>query len=374
MTATRRRVLFLFPFPALGGGGGAQRVLSTLLRHLDRDRFELHLALLRLRRSEADDIPEGVVIHNLDFARVRYALPGLVALIRNVKPDVVLSTVGHMNLGLLACRRLLPRSTRILIGESTTLGVYLQQVTTHPALWTALYRLLYKHADAIICLSNAMQHELARNFSVPPEKLIRIYNPLDVERIQSLARLGGTPYVGSGPNLVAAGRFVREKGIDLLLDAMPRVRACVPGATLTLLGEGPLEPALKVQAQILDIRRAVSFPGVQTNPWRYFRHANLVIVPSRVDGLPYVALEALAVGTPVVATDCPGAIREIVDGNNGILLVSPDSPASLAEGIVSVLNRPRLACEHVAQLGKFSLQRSIEQYSALFEGLPCGEQ
>src|SRR5262249_55821969 len=293
---------------------------------------------------------------------------------RKIRPDVVLSNVGHMNLALLACRPLLPRSLRILIGESTTLGIYLRQVTRHPGVWTALYRRLYKDADTVICLSGAMQQELAEDFSVPREKLVRIYNPLDVERIRRLAGLGGNPYTGPGPNLVAAGRFVREKGIDLLLDAMPRVRACVPQVTLTLLGEGPLEPALREQARKLCLCDAIRFYGVQVNPWRYFRHADLVIVPSRVDGLPYVPLEALAVGTPVVATDCPGAIREIVDGNNGILLVSPDSPASLAEGIVSVLNRPRLACEHVAQLGKFSLQRSIEQYSALFEGLPCGEQ
>jgi glycosyltransferase involved in cell wall biosynthesis len=373
MNATPRRVLFLFPFPCLGGGG-AQRVLSTLLRHLDRERFETHLALLQARRSEDNDVPEGVVVHDLDFARVRYALPGLVRLIRRIRPDVVLSNIGHMNLGLLLCRPLLPRSIKILIGESTTLGVYLQQATRHPALWAALYRRLYQHADTVICLSDAMKKELAEHFSVPQEKLVRIYNPVDVDRIRRLAELGDTPYAGPGPNLVAAGRFVREKGIDLLLDAMPRVRARFPHATLTLLGEGSLESELKEQAQKLDLRQAVSFPGTQANPWRYFRHADLVIVPSRVDGLPYVPLEALAVGTKVVATDCPGAIREAAEDNDGILLAPPGNPIALAEAIFTALNRPKLAHECPAQLGKFSLQRALEEYSALFEGHHGGER
>lgn len=368
----------MFPFPSLGGGGGAQRVLSTLLRHLDRERFEPHLALLRLRRSADDDIPEGVTVHNLEFSRVRYALPGLVKLIRKIRPDVALSTVGHMNLALLACRPFLPRSVRILIGESTTLGVYLRQVTKLPVVWASLYRFLYKRADTVICLSNAMKRELVQDFSVPPQRLVRIYNPVDVERIQRLAGLGGTPFAGPGPSLVAAGRFVREKGIDLLLDAMPGVRECFPHATLTLLGEGPLEPALKEQTRKLGLRDAIRFSGVQANPWRYFRQADLVIVPSRVDGLPYVPLEALAVGTPVVATDCPGGIREAAEGNDAIMLVRPHSPIALTKGIVSALGRPTRVDEDSVQLGKFSLRQAIERYSALFEGRsfegrPCEE-
>lgn len=366
MVDRRRKVLFLFPFPSLGGGGGAQQVFATLLRHLDRDRFELHLALLQAERGPNDGIPEGVSVYNLNCSRTRYVVPTLIGLIRDLRPSVALSTVGHMNLALLLCRPLLPRSTRLLVRESTTLQAYLQQATNHPQAWAALYRLLYKHADTVICLSDAMQQEMEEQFRVPRTRLVRIYNPVDVERIRSLARLHKSPYTGSGPHLMAAGRFVREKGIDLLLDAMPHVVTAFPQATLTLLGEGPLASELKQQAERLKIGDAVKFAGVQANPWHYFRDASLVIVPSRVDGFSSVPLEALALGTRVVATDCPGGIREVAQTNDGIVLVPSDDANALGEGIVSALAQSNKG-GHSPQLDHFSLQQAVEKYSALFE-------
>lgn len=366
MTAKRQRVLFLFPFPTLAGSGGVQRVFSLLFHNLDHERFELHLALLQATRNKEDEIP-GVTIHNLEFSRVRYAMPGLVRLVRNLKPDTIFSNIGHINLAVLLCRPFFPRSTRVVIGESTSLTVYLRQATRRPQIWIALHRWLYKHADKVICLSETMKKELAEQFSVPAEKLVRIYNPLDVEMIRTQAELGGSPFTGPGPHLVAASRFFREKGNDLLLDAMPRVLAAFPQARLTLLGDGPLEGELKAQAQKLQIDPAVTFAGSQPNPWRYFRHAALVIVPSRVDGLPYVPLEALAVSTRVVATDCPGAIREIMD-REWISLVPPENPVALAAAIVSALKQTRVDRERSPQLGQFNLKRIVEQYGSLLEG------
>ncbi len=342
-------------------------MLATLLSHLDRSRFELHLALLKADKSADNDIPSDVAIHNLDSARVRYVLPALVRLINNVRPDVVLSTVGHMNLALLLSRPFLPGSTRILIRESTTLRTYLQQATKHPRAWTIFYRSLYKHADSVICLSDAMLQELEGYFSVPRSKLVRIYNPVDAEKIRATAELQRPPYNGTGPHLVTGGRFVREKGIDVLLDAMPRVLKAFSRATLTLLGEGPLLRELQEQGQRLGIGEALCFPGVQANPWRYFRDADLVVVPSRVDGLPSVPLEARALGTRVVATDCPGGIREIAEADNEIILVAPENPEALAVGIISALTQPRIDCDCQALLNKFSLTHAVDEYSALFE-------
>jgi glycosyltransferase involved in cell wall biosynthesis len=362
----RKKILFLFPFSSLGGGGGAQRVLATLLRHLDHRRFELHLVLLRAKRGEGDGIPAGVVVHNLDYSRVRFSMLALIRLVRRLRPDAVLSTVGQMNAALLLCQPWLPEECRLLIGESTTVSAYLEQTARFPRLWYALYRWLYKRADKVICLSDAMKTELNEVFSVSRDKLIRIYNPLDLEEIRSSAELGGNPFTDSGPHLVAAGRFVREKGIDLLLDAMPDVLSCLPQAKLTLLGQGPLEDHLKRLTQSLSIQHAVIFAGFEHNPWRHFRWADVVIVPSRVDGLPYVPLEALALGTSVVATDCPGAIREVAEGEGGILLVPPENTKALAEGILSVLKQPAVH-RRPAQLCKFDLQHAVDEYSRLFE-------
>jgi glycosyltransferase involved in cell wall biosynthesis len=362
-----QRVLFFFPFPSLGGSGGVQRVLSALLEHLDRQRFDLHLVLLRAITGPGDGIPPGVTVHNLDYSRVRYSLVGLIRLVRRLQPDAVFSNIGQMNVGLLLCRPFLPGKTRIFIGESTSVSAYLKEAKRHPRLWSAISRMLYKRADKFICLSDAMKKEMAEDFGLPEEKLVRIYNPLNLDLVHSSAALGRNPFVGAGPHLVAAQRFFREKGVDLLLDSMPAVLASFPQARLTLLGDGPLEEELKQQARALGIVDSVHFAGFESNPWRYFRHAHAVILPSRVDGLPYVALEALALGAPLVATDCPGAIREVTSAGEGVILVPPEDPRALASGIISALSRHGQPPSAPVDLGKFDLQQVVQEYSKLFD-------
>src|SRR5262249_8123276 len=145
----------------------------------------------------------------------------------------------------------------------------------------------------------------------------------------------GNPFDGPGPHLIAAGRLSREKGFDILLDAMPAVLSKLPNARLTILGEGLLREALITHAKNLGLTSTVSFPGFKTNPWRFFRHADLFILASRYEGFPNVLLEALAIGTPIIATNCPGALQEIQSSHNQISLVASEDAAALAEAIIS---------------------------------------
>src|SRR5262249_22320327 len=151
-------------------------------------------------------------------------------------------------------------------------------------------------------------------------------NPIDLDGIRDLGDLDGSPFTGPGPALVAAGRLSQEKGFDRLLQAMPKVVAAFPDATLTILGSGPLDEALHTQAHRLTLSRSVTFAGFQMNPWRYFRHADLFVLPSRREGFSNALLEALALGIPAVAFDCPGAIREIYGANPNVRLVRDDDP------------------------------------------------
>ena len=174
-TSERRRVLFIIPSLT---GGGAERVFSILLRHLDRSHFELHLVVLRLKGAAfAEDIPEHIVVHDLKTSRVRYALPSIVRLVWKVKPHTILSTLAHLNLALILGKPLLPHSTRLLVREATIVSTFLSEETRHPQLWGWFYRHLYRRADKVVCLSDAMMNDLAENFKLPREKLVRIYNP-----------------------------------------------------------------------------------------------------------------------------------------------------------------------------------------------------
>jgi glycosyltransferase involved in cell wall biosynthesis len=366
MNLEPRRVLFVLPSLE---GGGAQRAVVILLRHLEHTRFEPHLALLASTGPYLKELPQDLPVHRLHVQRVRYAIPALVRLAWKLRPQVVVSSLIELNLAMVTARPFMPRGLRLLLREDTAVGAQLDQDHGRPQLKRWLYRRLYPRADRIICVADYVLNDLAVNFGIPREKMMRIYNPVEIGRVRELADASGNPYGDSSPRFITAGRLAKVKGIDLLLDAMALVGKKLPSAELMILGEGPLESALKRQTRQLGLDHAVHFPGFQPNPYGYMRHADVFVLASRYEGLPLVLLEALALGTPVVATDCPGGVREILsDCPMGRLIPALDAQA-LAEAMIAVYNagwKRRLQGKSAGKtLSRFSVEQVVGEYERL---------
>jgi glycosyltransferase involved in cell wall biosynthesis len=316
--------------------GGAQRVILTVIRHLNRKVFEPHLAIIDRTGPMGRDIPGNVSIHEFKVGKVRYALPGLLRLCRSLEPDTVISTLSHLNLSLIAGKVFFPSHTRLIVREANTPSLRLRH-TGHPRVYQLLYRFLYPHADRIICNANYVKRDLERIFAISPQKITVIPNPVDLERIGRAKRNGNDGYSAQKRHLVAVGRLHYQKGFDFLLKAFQNILQRVPDLHLTIVGGGPDEDSLRKTAEDLFITNSVSFAGYQENPYPYMAHADLFVSSSRWEGLPNAVLEALACGTPVVAFDCPGGIREIIrDEENGWLVPAEDW-VSLGEKIAELM-------------------------------------
>ena len=342
--------------------------MVTLASRLDRARFEPHVAVLQRTGPYVAELPPDVSLHDLGARRLRYAVFALVRLIRRLRPAVVLSNIGEMNLLVLLCRRLLRREVRVLVRETMVVSAWLAQEVKHPRIVGALYPRLYPKADRIVCQCDAMLRDLELRFRVPRARMVRIYNPVDVERVRTLADGGANPYAGPGPHLVASGRLVRMKGFDLLLRAMAEAAQALPAADLTILGEGALEGELKALAANLGIGRQVRFEGFQTNPYPWMKHADLFVLSSRYEGLPNVMLEALALGTPVVGTDCPGGVREILETCPIGRLAPPENAPALAAAIVDAFHaglKSRPAPDLTDFLDRFRVECIVTQYEGI---------
>jgi glycosyltransferase involved in cell wall biosynthesis len=361
----KKKVLFVVPTLQ---GGGAERVMVTLANHLDRNRYTPILALGLVEGPYLKELARDVNIHSLRGAwRARQAIPAVLGAVWSLRPHVVLSTLG-LNLAVALARPFFPPGTRVILREGNTVSAYLR-ISASDAHFKALaYKLLYRMADMVICQSDFMLNDLAVNFSLSRQKLVRIYNPVDIEHIRTMATQIGNPFAEGGLHLLTIGRLDHQKGFDVLLQAFKLVLNNYPQTTLTILGEGDVAE-LKHLVQDPGILEATHFLGFQSNPYPYLKQADLFVSSSRYEGFSNVILEALALGTPVVATDCPGGNREVIEeGVNG-WLARVDDVESLTQTICKGI-RDRVTLDAAAiQAGceaKFSVNHIVELYQDQF--------
>lgn len=355
---SRRHVLFIIPTLT---AGGAERVIVTLLRHLDRSKFVLSLAVADKRGAAfLSEIPTDVDFINLGNLRVRYALPKIAALIWKLQPHVVFSTLGHLNLSLAMLRPFLPSSSRYIARE-TTIPSYGLERNNMAWLWRWMYRSFYAKHDYIICQSKSMLEDLVKNFNLPSEKAVVIYNPVDVDRIRALASEDVAHfYKRDSLQLVAAGRLKEEKGFDLAIKAL----ANIPGIHLTILGEGPLKASLEDLANDIGVSERVHLVGLQSNPYAWFARADAFVLSSRYEGFPNVVLEAMVCGTPVIALPSPGGVQEILGDASGCLLAEDLSAKALSNAILRWMqNRPMT--KSYSDISNFHISNIIPRYEKL---------
>jgi glycosyltransferase involved in cell wall biosynthesis len=196
-------------------------------------------------------------------------------------------------------------------------------------LYYRLERLAVRRATRVVVMSHAMAAQVIR-LGIPSAKIRVIHNAC----VPSPIDLGAPPI--ERPVVGIVGRLSPEKGVDIGLEVYTAVRRHVPGARLIIAGEGAERQRLDDHARRLGIADSVTWLGYRDDLDDVYRKMSVLLVPSRTEGLPNVALEAFAHGIPVVATAVGGLPEVISHGYNGFL-VSPGDNASLVHHVVSLL-------------------------------------
>jgi glycosyltransferase involved in cell wall biosynthesis len=333
---SRRRVLFLLPDLA---HGGAERVVSVILRQLPRERWEPHLALLERRGELLSAVPDDVPLHDLGARRLRYAIGPIRRTLRELEPAVLFSSMSYVSLGLLALRRRLAPELRIVVREPTLLSSEVARKRL-PGLWRAAYRRLYPRADAIVCPARSTLEDLEGSFGIARQKLRLVHNPVEEDRIRAAAEAEPSPYPPGGPNVVGVGRLSPEKGYDRAIDGFAELARLRPEAQLWLVGEGPERPELEARAARLGLAERVHLVGFAANPYPWLRCADAFVQASHYEGMPNALLEALACGTRAVALAAPGGTREVVEASPGAVLVESPDPVALGRALAELVGAP----------------------------------
>jgi glycosyltransferase involved in cell wall biosynthesis len=310
-------ILFLLP---RFSGGGAERTTLNLLAGLNSHGYSVGIIVFDESGPLSSMVPDNVPIYNLGTLTLRLSIIFLVKKLWELKPKVIYSTLGYINIALLSIRLFLPRKTEVWVREANLPSISIPN-NSYPKLMTLLYRFLYRTASKVICTSERMRKEFILDFMVSKEIIEILPNPIDVEMIHKSV-LPVERFDRGGVCYIASGRLAFQKGFDRLLNWFNSLSD--KKSTLTILGDGSLKNELIRQVELLNIQHQVKFVGFCDNPWKWYAGADVFLLSSRWEGMPNSVLESLTCGTPVIATEESGGIKEISEQkiNNSVVIVS----------------------------------------------------
>ena len=352
-----------FFLPTLGAGG-AERCIVTVARGFSARGIPVDMVVASAIGPNRARIPAQVRLVDLESEHVLASLPRVVRYLRRERPSVIVAALDRACLVALWARRIAAVPTRVVISIRNTLSV---DLGTSPMLraraMLPLMRLFYPKADAIVTVSDGVAADLAQVTRLPAQRIRTIYNPVVTSELWEAANQPlSHPWFGEGqpPVLLAGGRLEEQKDFETLLQAFALVRAR-RGARLVILGDGGRRADLESTVERLGLQDSVALPGFIDKPFPYMARAAVFVLSSKYEGLPAVLVEALALGTPVVSTNCPSGPREILaDGKYGRLVPVGDAPA-LAASICDALAEGRQPVPREAW-GRFQMEHAIDSY------------
>jgi glycosyltransferase involved in cell wall biosynthesis len=383
---TRKRIAFLIPTLY---GGGAERVTSELSSNIPDD-IAQYLVLFEDKISYP--YKASLIVLNADssisrnlFVKLGQILKRFIRfrrVVKMIKPDTVFSLLQGNAVNMLVKLSLPASGYRAVISERTaTSNIELITKGLYGFLNRTIMRMLYNRADSIIAVSEGIREDLSANFGIKKDKIRVVYNPVDTDKLCMLAGEDvAHPWFSAKdmPVIINMGRLTAQKNQKDLLTAFLEVRKKT-SCRLVIIGEGDLKDELVKLSEALGIASDVLFLGFQKNPFKYISRSDIFVLSSSFEGFPNALAESMAVGCPVISSDCPTGPREIlapgtqglsdpgtpVYARYGVLFKAGDIKA-MTSGIERLLEDNGLRADY-ARLGRsrmmdFNIKKTVENY------------
>nr|WP_310489428.1 glycosyltransferase [Chamaesiphon sp. VAR_69_metabat_338] len=346
------------------GGGGIERITACLAHQFVKLGVQIDLILNRADPTHLWQMPTETRIVDLKAPNLYLSLPGLVSYLRRDRPIALLAADHYLNEIALLAKRLAGVPVRLVVAEHNQLSKTARNATKLKGRLTPLFaRYLYPWADGIVAVSDGVAKDLAATALLPLDSIETIYNPVINDRMLANAQEPVAHEWFQSPDIpviLGVGKLEPQKDFPNLIRAFAKVRQDRP-ARLVILGWGPDRPELAALIETLGLAADVALLGYVENPYAYMSKSSVFVLSSAWEGLPTVLIEAMALGIPVVSTDCESGPAEILAGGQYGYLTPVGDSAALADGILQVLGG-QLKSIDPHWLDQFGVEMATQKY------------
>lgn len=347
-------------------GGGAERAMIVFARELIRKGYRVDLVVTKLEGFLQDVVPEGVHLVDLDRPKTMAALPKLVRYLKAHQPRALYATIMNANVLAALAARLAGIRTPVIIRESNA-PVSSPKTTISRWVTYKVAPFAYRLSDGIIAVSEGVAQQLSDMDQALRNKVKVVPTPVISEELLTQAEepLYHPWFVHRDkPVVLSAGRLEGHKGFGVLLRAFKRMREGVD-ARLVVLGDGSRRHDLLLEVERLGLGKDVAFLGFKRNPFSFMKRADLFVLASEYEGLPNVIVQAMALGAPIVSTDCKTGPSEILcNGRYGRLVPVGDEEA-LANAMREALQEPRKDEASRYALARYGAAEATREYLSM---------
>lgn len=280
-------------------------------------------------------------------------------------PETIISVDIHANLLSIICKTTWFQWLKVIATSHIDLNATINSKSSPPAskILKILVGYFYEKADILVGVSKQVSKHLKKDFNLT-KNVITIYNGVKIEKLIKPRNLSNSVI-----KIVSIGRLYDQKDFETLILSFKSLLNKLPKSELQIIGDGPNKEKLESLTEQLGLKGKIILTGWVQYPMATLKKSDLFVLSSKREGLPYVLIEAMSVGVPIISTNCDYGPREILNNGKYGLLVPVGKPDKMRDAMLNILTHKKVykkySMRSIRRSRQFDLRQTISSYTSL---------
>jgi len=366
-----KHIAFLVESLKLGGIG---RLTLLLAEEFAEKGYQVDLVLMKKQGQYLEQVPSNARVIDLKVKKLLLSIHLIGAYLKREKPAVLISANERVNIMALLAKKFFRLKTGIIISVhvNNSEAMARQGASLYKKLVIFTARRIYRWADRVVAVSEGVAEDVEKLFLVPRDKIEVIYNPIISKELDNkINEPVEHPWLNQDKNpvILGVGRLIGQKDFSTLIKSFSKIKKIKDNTKLIILGEGRDRIKLEKEIKDLGLNENVDLPGYVDNPYSFMKKASVLVLSSAWEGFGNVLVEAMAAGTPVVATNCPSGPAEILEGGKYGPLLAVGDADGLADAVIKILNDPPEPELLIHRANDFSVDKALAMYLEILKDI-----